>query len=192
MTHVLLFHHALGRTNGVLAFADQLRARGLTVTVADLFEGQLFDDVDAGVAHAEEVGFHSIISRGIDASAPIDTPIACVGISLGVLPAEQLPHVRGDVEAVVLISGCAPPEMVGGEWPADVPVQVHGMDADDIFVGDGDLDTARELVGSTPGSELFLYPGSGHLFVDATTADFDPAATALVVDRIVSLVEAVS
>jgi dienelactone hydrolase len=45
MTHVLLFHHALGRTNGVLAFADQLRARGLTVTVADLFEGQVFDDV---------------------------------------------------------------------------------------------------------------------------------------------------
>jgi len=27
-----------------------------------------------------------------------------------------------------------------GSWPDGVPVQVHGMDADPIFVGDGDID----------------------------------------------------
>lgn len=36
MAEVLLFHHALGRTPGVLAFADDLRRVSHTVHVPDL------------------------------------------------------------------------------------------------------------------------------------------------------------
>jgi hypothetical protein len=46
-----------------------------------------------------------------------------------------------------------------GPWPAGVPVQIHGMDADPIFVGEGDIDAARELVASSEQAELYLYPG---------------------------------
>ena len=37
MTEVIMFHHALGATDGVVAFADQLRDGGHRVTGADLF-----------------------------------------------------------------------------------------------------------------------------------------------------------
>lgn len=38
-------------------------------------------------------------------------------------------------------------------------MQVHGMDADPIFIGEGDIDAARELVHQAENAELFLYPG---------------------------------
>lgn len=39
MAEVLVFHHAHGRTPGVLAFADDIRRAGHTVHVPDLYEG---------------------------------------------------------------------------------------------------------------------------------------------------------
>ena len=45
MAEVLLFHHALGLTEGVQAFADELRDAGHTVHTPDLFEGRTFDEI---------------------------------------------------------------------------------------------------------------------------------------------------
>ena len=42
MAEVVLFHHALGLTPGVIAFADELRRAGHTVHTPDLFEGRTF------------------------------------------------------------------------------------------------------------------------------------------------------
>ena len=68
----------------------------------------------------------------------------------------------------------------GDAWPAGVPVQVHGMDADPFFAGeDGDLDAARALVDSTDQAELFLYPGKEHLFADSSLPSYDQTAAAL-------------
>lgn len=72
----------------------------------------------------------------------------------------------------------------GGSWPAGVPVQVHGMDADPIFVGEGDIDAARALVESTDDAELFLYPGNQHYFADRSLPSYDPDATALLTTRV--------
>jgi hypothetical protein len=48
MTEVIHFHHALGVTDGVMAFADQLRDGGSEVPGAELFlcpgSGHLFTD----------------------------------------------------------------------------------------------------------------------------------------------------
>ena len=46
MAEVILFHHALGVTDGVRAFADQLRDGGHSVTVGDLFGGTTFDTIE--------------------------------------------------------------------------------------------------------------------------------------------------
>jgi dienelactone hydrolase len=43
MAEVVLFHHALGLTPGVVAFADALRATGHTVHTPDLFGGRTFE-----------------------------------------------------------------------------------------------------------------------------------------------------
>jgi dienelactone hydrolase len=57
------------------------------------------------------------------------------------------------------------------------------MDADPVFVGEGDVDAARELVDSAQDAELFLYPGDRHLFTDSSLPSYDPDAAALVVQR---------
>jgi dienelactone hydrolase len=67
-----------------------------------------------------------------------------------------------------------------------VPVQVHGMDHDPFFAEEGDIDAARALVAEAEDGELFVYPGNVHLFTDSSLASYDPAATALVTDRVLA------
>jgi dienelactone hydrolase len=71
-----------------------------------------------------------------------------------------------------------------------VPVQVHGMDADPIFVGEGDIDAARALVEAADQAELFLYPGDQHYFADSSLPSYDAAATALLTQRVLDFLAA--
>jgi dienelactone hydrolase len=59
------------------------------------------------------------------------------------------------------------------------------MDADPIFVGEGDIDAARAIVESTDNAELFLYPGDQHYFADSSLPSYDPEASALLTKRVV-------
>ena len=65
MAEVLLFHHAQGLTAGVRAFADKLRQAGHIVHVPDLYDGRTFEDLDAGVAFAQAIGFETIIEKSV-------------------------------------------------------------------------------------------------------------------------------
>lgn len=192
MAGVLLFHHAHGRTPGVLAFADQLRRHGHAVHVPDLYEGRTFPDLDAGVGYAQEVGFDTIIERGVLAADGLPERLVYIGFSLGVLPAQKLAQTRHGAAGALLISACVPPSEFGCPWPPDVPVQVHGMDADEYFVGEGDLAAASALVSSVESAELFLYHGSAHLFADASLPSYDAAAATLLTARVVAFVARVS
>jgi dienelactone hydrolase len=84
---------------------------------------------------------------------------------------------------------CLPTSEFGDAWPDDVPVQVHGKEDDPFFVED--LEAARELVDSTERALLFLYPGEEHLFADSSLPAFDPAAAALLTQRVLAFLEAV-
>lgn len=190
MAEVLLFHHALGRTPGVTALADRLRAAGHTVHLPDLYDGHTFDDIETGVAHADDIGFENLLERARNVAEDLPDRLVYAGISLGVLPAQQLAQTRPGAAGAVLMEACVPPSEFADGWPSEVPVQVHGMDADAFFAGEGDLDVARELVASTTGAELFLYPGDGHLFTDPGSASFDPDATDLLVERVLAFLHA--
>lgn len=189
MAEVLLFHHALGRTPGVVALADALRSGGHVVHVPDLFEGATFATVEEGVAHAEAVGFDVIAERGVRAADDLPHGLVYAGLSMGALPAERLVLERPGARGALLLHGCVPPEALGGAWPADVPVQVHGMADDPWFAGEGDLDAARALVAAVPGSELHVYPGSGHLFAEAGQPGWDPGAAARMLGRILGFLD---
>ncbi len=60
------------------------------------------------------------------------------------------------------------------------------MDADPIFVGEGDIDAARELVEAADDAELFLYPGDQHYFADSSLPSYDAGATALLTERVLA------
>ncbi len=184
MAEVVLFHHAQGLTPGVVAFADGLRSAGHTVHTPDLFDGRTFPSIDEGMAHAQEIGFpDGVIERGARAVAGLPAGLVYAGFSLGVLPAQHLAQTRPGARGALLCYSCVPVSAFGSQWPAGVPVQVHGMDRDPIFVGEGDLDAARELIAEADDGELFLYPGDQHYFADSSLPSYDPEATALMTQR---------
>jgi dienelactone hydrolase len=158
VTEVLLFHHALGPTPGLEAFAGELREAGQTVHAPDLFEGRRFTTIEAGVAHAKEVGFDTVIARGERAAQGLPEQLVYAGFSLGVLPAQWLTQSRPGALGALLFYSCVPVAEFGA-WPAGVPVQVHGMADDPIFAREGDLDAARELVAAGSERELFITLG---------------------------------
>jgi dienelactone hydrolase len=168
MTEIALFHHALGLTPGVVAFAETLRSAGHTVHTPDLFEGKTFTSIDEGVGYAGEVGFGEIMTRASRAADGLPRDLVYIGFSLGVVPAQMLAQTREGARGAVLCYSCLPVSEFGEEWPHGVPVQIHGMDADPYFATEGDLDAARELVAATADAELFVYSGDQHYFADST------------------------
>jgi dienelactone hydrolase len=189
MAEVLLFHHAIGLTPGVLAFADDLRNAGHTVHTPDLYEGQTFGSVREGVAHASQVGFGEIIARGERAASDLPSALVYAGFSLGAMPAQKLAQTRGGARGALLFESCVPPSEFGTAWPDDVPVQIHGMDADPSFAEEGDLDAARALVASARNAELFLYQGDKHLFADTSLPSYDADAAALLRQRVLEFLQ---
>ena len=186
MAEILLFHHALGLTAGVQAFALALRAAGHTVHVPDLFEGRRFDTVQDGVAHAKSIGFDVLLQRGVQAAQALPPALVYAGFSLGVLPAQKLAQTRPGARGVVLLHACVPLESFSPRWPEGVPVQIHAMDADPFFVDDGDRDAALALVRAAPQAELFLYQGRQHLFAEVGQPSFDAGATAVMTRRVLA------
>jgi dienelactone hydrolase len=186
MTEVLLFHHAQGLTPGVLAFADALRAEGHVVHTPDLYDGRTFDTLDEGMAHAKELGFDDILERGVRTADALPADIVYAGFSLGEMAAQKLAQTRAGARGALLFYSCIPisGEWAFGPWPEGVPVQIHGMDADPIFVGEGDVEAAREIVATVEDAELFLYPGDQHYFADSSLPSYDAEATALLTRRV--------
>ena len=143
MAEVLLFHHAQGQTAGFHAFADELRRAGHTVHTPDLFHGRTFGSIDEGVAYAEEVGFDTIIERGVRAADDLPAELVYAGFSLGVMPAQELAQTRPGAKGALLFSAAFPASEFGGSWPPGVPLQIHIME-DDPW-GEEDIPAAREL-----------------------------------------------
>jgi dienelactone hydrolase len=108
------------------------------------------------------------------------------GFSFGETIAQQLAQTRPGARGALLFYSCVPitGEWAFGPWPEGVPVQIHGADHDPIFVDEGDIDAAREIVAAVPAAELFLYPSDQHYFADSSLPSYDPEATALLKTRV--------
>src|SRR4051812_1676528 len=187
MVDVVLFHHVQGLTEGVLAFAERLRARGHVVHTPDLFEGQRPASVDDGFAYVGEVGDEALRERAAKAVGELPAELVFAGVSWGVATAQVLAQTRPGARGALLYEAFLPVtgEWAVGPWPDRLPVQIHGMEKDPFFGLEGDLDAARglvEIVGSDV-AELYVYPGDRHLFTDSSLPSFDAEATALVVQR---------
>ena len=191
MAELVLFHHAHGLTPGIVAFADELRRAGHTVHTPDLFDGRTFDSIEEGMGYAQELGFPGeVLGRGARAVEGLPNELVYAGFSLGVLPAQMLAQTRPGARGALLFYSCVPVSEFGPGWPEGVPAQIHGMDADPIFVGEGDIDAARDLVNQAKDAELFLYPGDQHYFADSSLPSYDPDATALLTQRVLDFLRA--
>lgn len=183
MTDIVLFHHVLGLTDGVRSFADLLRAQGHTVRTPDLFEGRTFPTVDEGIGYAGSIGFDEVVRRGRTAAETLPRRVVFGGFSVGVMPAQQLFQTTPEALGALFLHAFIDPAQLEGTWPGGKPAQVHGMDGDPFFTGDGDLEAARAVQAEHPELEVFLYPGGTHLFTDSSSADYDQAAAVQVLER---------
>ena len=110
------------------------------------------------------------------------------------MQAQRLAQTRPGAAGAVLLEACLPitGEWAFGPWPEGVPVQIHGMDADPIFAGEGDVDAARAIVAEVPDAELHLYPGNVHLFEDRFLPSYDEQATQLLTERVLEFLDRTS
>jgi dienelactone hydrolase len=187
MSEILLYHHVQGLTDGVRAFADELERAGHVVHAPDLFDGRTFETLEDGLAFARETGFGALAERGAEAAEGIRPDVVYAGFSFGVMVAQRLAQTRADARGALLMYSCIPVSEFGEAWPAGVPVQVHGKEGDEFFLED--IDAARALVDSSDEAELFLYPGTEHLFADSSLPAFDPAAAALLTERVLAFLD---
>lgn len=190
MPKIVLFRHVQGLTPGIVAFADELRAASHTVQTPDLFDRRTFKTLEEGMAYAKAVGFGAILDRGVAEAEALGANNVYAGFSMGVMPAQKLAQTRAGARGALLVDACLPVTEFGDRWPDDVPVQVHGMDADPILAGEGDVNAARALVDSTEQAELFLYPGDVHLFADSSLPSYDQQATELMTGRVLDFLSA--
>jgi dienelactone hydrolase len=193
MAEVVLFHHVQGLTDGVRAFADELRAGGHTVYTPDLFDGERPATIDDGIALAGRIGHEALGERADRFVAGLPAGLVYAGFSMGGATAQRYAQTRPGARGALLYESCLPITGVWavGPWPDGVRVQIHGMDADPFFGLEGDIDAARELV-ETAGpklAELFVYRGDQHLFTDSSLPSYDPDAAALVVQRSVDFLD---
>jgi dienelactone hydrolase len=191
MAEVLLFHHVQGLTDGVTAFADDLRAGGHTVHTPDLFDGHTFDSIEAGFGYVKSLEDGTIDQRVEAAVDGLPAELVYAGISYGVPPALQLTVKRPGAKALVMLESAMPIE---GEWavgpyPDGVPLQIHGGEGDEYFTEDRPFaDQAVELLGPER-AELFVYPAQQHLFTDRSLPSYDAESAALVTRRILALLD---
>ena len=189
MSTIILFHHVLGLTPSVAAFADELRAAGHEVITPDLFEGRTFDDIPTGFAYFQELGDDEYLRRAEAAGSHMEGEVVVGGFSLGVVAAQHLLQTRPGVVGAVLVHAFVDPSYVHGEWPDGVPVHVFGMDEDPFLVGDGDLAAAQACQQLHPEVEIHLYPGKGHLFAETLSDDYDEAAAGVLVRDVVAALD---
>lgn len=181
MAEIVLFHSAYGLDAGVHAVAALLEDGGHRVHTPDVYEGLSFNDAEAGVAHLESVGFPTVLDRAIAACADYGDELVFAGMSMGAGVAQQMgkndPRARG----ALLLHGGGFPRAT--RWSERVPVQIH-FTVDDVWREHGDQENLLESAARAGAqAELFLYPGSAHLFSDPTSPEHLPAFADLLFDR---------
>ena len=193
MAEVLLFHHAQGLTPGVRSFADELRAAGHTVHTPDLFDGRTFGSIDEGMAYIRSSGMDDLVARGESTADDLPNGLVYGGFSFGEMIAQKLAQTRPGARGALLFYSTIPisGEWAFGPWPDGVPVQIHGADNDPYFVGEGDVEAAREIVEKVGDAELFLYPGDQHYFADSSLPSYDADATKLLTGRVLAFLDRV-
>jgi dienelactone hydrolase len=144
--------------------------------------------VDDGVAHAESLGFDNIIAAGVVAAAEMPAGSVYGGFSLGALSAQKLAQTTPGAAGLLLYHGDVPVTAFADSWPAGVDVQLHANEHDEWC----HLDVMRDMVEVVSGvatAELFVYPGSSHLFTDSSLEAYEPESARLVLQRTLDFLE---
>lgn len=174
MATVVVFHSALGLRPAIRRFAERLATDGHDVVTPDLFDGAVFDDLEAGSAARDAIGIPELVARAWEAVADLPPASVYAGFSMGAMPAQLLAATRPGARGALLLEGAAPLDVLGVDaWPAGVPVQLHTCREDPWIDHEGIAVLARQVPADL--WEHHEHPGGGHLVSDPGWPDHDPA-----------------
>lgn len=182
---IVLFHSALGLRPAVHRFAQALRADGHMVHTPDLFDGEVYGELDDGVAKRDALGIAELSNRAMAAVQDLPPDIVHMGFSMGTGSAQFLAAMRPGAKGVVLMHGALDPAMLGMEGWQAAPTQIHYAEGDPWMNAEwtANLKLATEEQGLP--CEVFAYDAQAkHLFTDEDSADYDPQAAELCLSRI--------
>ncbi|MCI3930039.1 dienelactone hydrolase family protein [Streptomyces sp. AN091965] len=173
--NIVLFHSTYGLRPAVRAAADRLRAAGHQVWTPDLFEGRVFDTVEEGMAHQEEVGRDELLKRAVLAAAPYsDRGLVYAGFSFGASVAQTLALGDDKARGLLLLHGTS--DIAENASVDGLPVQLHVAEPDP-FETDDWLSAWYLGMGRVGADvEVYRYAGAGHLFTDPDLDDYDADA----------------
>ena len=185
MAHVVLFHSALGLRPGVQHFADGLRKAGHTVTTPDFYDGETFDNYEAGNGKWFAIGIPAILQKAQAAAQKLAGGLVFAGFSNGAAVAEFMAATRPNAKGALLIHGVLPIEMLQiPAWPERVPVQLHYNEKDPFRNPDSDAAFEKAVKACGASFEEFLYSGNTHLFTDPGLPDYDSTSAKLLTERV--------
>jgi dienelactone hydrolase len=127
MAEMVLFHSVLGLRPGVIAAAERLRAAGHTVHTPDLYDGEVFDDIEDGSRKEDALGYQEIARRAREAVAGLPAGLVFAGFSLVAVHAEVLAASRAGALGAVLMHGAVPVEGLSGDLPEYDPASSEEM-----------------------------------------------------------------
>lgn len=187
MAHIVFFHSAVGLDDGARAHAQVLEEAGHTVTTPDYYEGRTFSTAQEGTAYADEVGFRTLVERAQSAVADLTGPLVFAGISMGAAMSQQFGKRDERAAAAILLHAGGAPKATS--WQAHTALQIHHS-ADDPWIEAGWPATLIDSAARAGARAAhFVYPGSGHLFADPSSPDFDAKSAALLWRRVFALLE---
>ena len=186
MVEIVLFHHVRGLTEGVEAFAQTLRDAGHAVHTPDVFDGRTFADIHDGIAFVESVGEETFAARAVELVAPMPADVVYGGMSMGAARAAEQVLARPGAKGAFFLYGTIAPSWWEATWPAGVPSQAHVTDRDEYR----EPDAEAEYLADVPGADLYIYPGSGHLFAEPGDPDYDEQTAHLATERVLSFLSA--
>ncbi|MGQ0844466.1 MAG: dienelactone hydrolase family protein [Sporichthyaceae bacterium] len=185
MTRIVLFHSVLGIRPGIFDAARRFTAAGHEVLVVDLFDGEVFDDYEQAMAFAEgEIGHPELIARAARATESVPDGFLVGAWSMGTAMATHVALTRKVAGALFYGGAVDPAHFDAGPWPAGVPAQIH-CTTDDPWREQEEIDACAAAVRAAGGrTEVFDYPGTGHLFTDASLSrEYDETAAELCWER---------
>jgi dienelactone hydrolase len=184
MARVLLLHSILGLRPAVLDTAERLRAAGHAPVTPDLFDGRVFDTIEAGAGLRAEIGIPELLRRASEAADGIAGPVVFAGYSMGGSVAQWLAATRPEARGALLFHHAAPlADLELEAWPRGVPVQVHRSEHDP-YVEPADVAALGAAVREAGAAfDDFVYPGAAHLFADPDLPGYDAASSARCTER---------
>ncbi|HMK54169.1 MAG TPA: dienelactone hydrolase family protein [Methanobacteriaceae archaeon] len=184
MANIVIFHSVLGLRRGIIEAAEMLKDKGHNVLVPDLYNGEIFDDMEQANRRFQEIGITEMMSRTISSVKDFPNEAVYVGFSTGGASAELLAGTKPGAKGCLLFHAALPLNMLGIErWLSSVPVQVHYAVKDPLKNQQFIEDLSKSIQQSGASYEYFEYPGTGHLFTDPDSKDYNRKSSELLWQR---------